>query len=330
MPKPIATITSSYDRALLEECLAPVAERLDLRFVGVGRTLTRSELIPAIADATVVVAAEERYDDAVFAKAPLLRLLARDGVGYDSIDLTSATRHGVAVVNAPVVHESVADLAIGLAIAARRRIGRADRAARSGGWTGRDRLLGDDVFGSTVGIVGFGRLGRSIARRLSGFDVTRLVYNRTRRPEVETELNCIAVELEELLSRSDVVIIAVALSADTTHLLDARHLAMMKPGSTLVNVGRGAVVDESALVEALLRGAPATAGLDVLEQEPPSPTNPLLAMDSVVLSPHVGSDTRGSFRRVAQSLSRAITLFLAGEHPDNLLNSDVLSSADGD
>lgn len=317
-------VTSFYDRAIVEAALAPLRPAVDVVFASTGRTVDRAMLIAHLQDASIVVAAEEAYDREILRQARKLRLIARDGAGVNGIDLSAASTFGVAVTNAPVVHESVADLAVGLAVAARRGILRGDTAMRTGRWTERSRFVGDDLFQAELGIIGFGRLGQAVARRFSGFGMPIKTYNRTPKQDAADALGVTQVPLDDLLADSDIVVLAVALTDETYHLMNAARFAMMKPGSTLVNVSRGGVVDEDALLTALNRGAPATAGLDVMTNEPPPQNHPFLSMDSVVLTPHIGSDTRSTFRRVMETVRDDIKAFLAGERPLHCLNPEVI------
>lgn len=323
MTKKKLLVTSSYDRAVVEQSLLPISPHVDVRFAGTGKTLSEAEIMDTLGDAEILIAAEEPYTNRVFAHAPGLRMIARDGVGYNNIDLDAATRHKVTVTNAPVVQESVADLAVGLLLAMARRITVCDRGVRRGAWKERERYVGRDVYGATLGVIGFGRIGQAVARRARGFDMRVLAHSRTKKPHAAEETGAQLVSMDQVLGESDFVVLCVPLTAETNRFMNAERIAAMKGGSYLINVSRGAVVDETALIEALRSSHLAGAGLDVFTEEPPPPENPLLTFDTVVLAPHAGSDTLETFRRVITCCVRDIGAVLAGGRPVHLLNPAV-------
>jgi glyoxylate reductase len=246
---------------------------------------------PGIEALAVVASA---VDDPVLALLPGLRLVANYGVGYDLVDVEACERRGVAVTNTPgVLDAATADLAFALLLAVRRRVVEGDRFVRAGRWAGgwaEAAQLGDEASGSTLGIVGLGRIGRAVARRARGFEMRILYAQRTRlEPDAERRLGVEHRELDDLLAEADVVSLHVPLSAETRGLLDARRLALVRDGACLVNTARGPVVDEDALVAELVSGR-LRAGLDVFAHEPAVP-EPLLELPNVVLTPHVGSAT---------------------------------------
>ena len=235
----------------------------------------------------------DRVDAELIASMPELEFISSMSVGVDHIDVEAATRRGIPVGHTPgVLVETTADAAFGLLLAAARRMSEADRFIRQGNWRAEnawspDFFTGKDVAGATLGIIGLGEIGQAVARRAAGFGMEVLAWNRSPRevPGVEQ------VSLDELLSRSDFVSIHVALSDETRGLLDAKHIARMKPGAVLVNTARGGIVDEQALADALSHGDLYAAGIDVFEQEPVPDENPLLHLPNVVLAPHIGSAT---------------------------------------
>jgi glyoxylate reductase len=233
----------------------------------------------------------DRIDEAFLDASPALRLVALASTGYDSIDVPAADRRGVAITNSSgTLFETTADLTFGLIIAARRRMFEAERYLRDGRWVqdDLDLLLGHDVYGVTLGIVGYGEIGRAVARRAHGFGMTVIHHRRT---PGDDELSR-WVELDELLRTSDIVSLHVPSSPATRHLIGERELRLMRPTATLVNAARGAVLDEAALVRALREGWIGTAGLDVQAVEPNSdPANPLLGLANCVVMPHIGSAT---------------------------------------
>jgi glyoxylate reductase len=220
---------------------------------------------------------------------PNLRIVANFGVGYDRIDVQACTERGVVVTNTPgVLDRATADLAFALILATRRQVVEGDRLVRSGGWTGSwsEGRLAEELSGSTLGILGLGRIGRAVARRARGFDL-RVVY--AQRHRVDTELAEFR-ELDVLLAEADVFTIHAPLTPETEGLIDARRLALLRDGACLVNTARGEIVEESALVAELVSGR-IRAGLDVFAHEPQVPRE-LLGLPNVVLTPHLGSATR--------------------------------------
>jgi len=226
--------------------------------------------------------------------APKLKVIANVGVGYDHIDVTAATERGISVGHTPgVLSETTADLAFALLLAAARNVVRGDRFIRGGQWKGYNPnlLWGAEVNGSTLGIIGLGRIGRAVARRARGFDMTVLYHDCDRLPEWEERLAVQYVSLEDLLSQSDFVTIHTPLTRQTRHLIGRKELARMRNTAVLINTARGPVVDSKALYEALRDGVIAGAGLDVFEHEPLSTDDPLLTLDNVAVCPHLGSAT---------------------------------------
>jgi len=253
----------------------------------------------------------DRVDAALLAAAPRLRVVSSCSVGLDHVDVAAASARGIAVGHTPgVLTETTADLTLALMLAAARRIPEADRFVREGRWLPErgwdpDLLLGRDLHGATVGLVGLGAIGQAVARRLAGFGCRLLGWTRSGRASPGVE----PATLEALLPASDFVSLHVALAPETRGLLDAARLASMKPGAILVNAARGGLVDEAALAEALRSGALAAAGLDVFAHEPVDPASPLLALDNVVLAPHVGS---ASIRTRERMADLAVENLLAG------------------
>jgi glyoxylate reductase len=242
-------------------------------------------------DVDVLVVANARVGERELELLPRLRLIANYGVGYDQIDTAVAARRGVAVTNTPgVLDAATADLAFALILAARRRVVDGDRSVRAGrwihGWTQPLTLSAGEVTGATLGIVGFGRIGSAVARRARGFDMQILYTKRTR---LADERGLEWRELDDLLRESDVVSLHVPLTRESRGLIDARRLALLRDGSTLVNTARGELVDEDALVRELVSGR-IDAGLDVFADEPHVP-EALLGLPNVVLTPHIGSAT---------------------------------------
>lgn len=284
-------------------------------------------------DALVTLLTDKIDCNLIEQSQPRLRIVAQYAVGYDNIDLDCATKHGVYVTNTPgVLTEAVADFTWGLILAVTRRIVEADQFVRSGEWyktkTGWHPLmmLGFEVNGKTLGIIGMGRIGRAVAERAKGFKMRILYYDTRRLPEdVEKELNAEYVPLETLLKESDIVSIHVPLTEKTYHLIGEKELRMMKPTAYLVNTARGKVIDTNALVKALEEKWIAGAALDVFEEEPLPPDHPLTKFKNVVLAPHLGSATTETRTKMALLVADNLIAFYKGEVPPTLVNKDVVN-----
>ncbi len=311
-------------------------DSLTLRGGEEDRDLTPVELLEGVRGvAAVLCTLRERIDDAVLdAAGPSLRVVSNFAVGYDNIDVAAATARGVLVTNTPgVLTEATADLAWALILAAARRVPEGDRMVRSGafhGWA-PTMLLGVDVAGATLGIVGMGQIGRAVARRAVGFSMP-VVYTRRSGPLEATETPAGAEwrycsDLDSLLVQADIISVHVPLTEGTHHLLGARELALVRPGAVLVNTARGPVVHEEALVEALRGGPLGAAGLDVYEDEPA--VHPGLAgLENVVLLPHLGSATHAARGRMAELAARNAIAALSGARVPHPVNLEALGSPD--
>jgi glyoxylate reductase len=295
------------------------------------RPLEVSELHEAIAGADVVVTLlHDKVDDAFLdAAGDQLRAVCNVAVGFDNIDVPAATKRGVLVTNTPaVLTEATADLAMTLILAVTRRIGEGERIIRAREpWSWHMfMLLGTGLQGKTLGVVGMGAIGQSLARRAKAFGM-EIVYSDARQApaEVEQELGARRVELDELLRTADVVSIHAPLMDETRHLINAETLGLMKDSAYLVNSARGPIVDEAALVDALKAGQIAGAGLDVYENEPE--THPgLVDLDNVVLLPHLGSATIETRTAMGVLAAENAVLALRGERPKTPVNPEVLES----
>ena len=291
-------------------------------------SLSRSELLAELAGADALVSLlDVAVDDELLARAPHLRVVANCAVGYDNVDLAAATRRGIIVTNTPdVLTDATADFTFALLLGAARRLVEGDALVRGGGWRGwaPDLLLGADVAGRTIGIVGLGRIGCAVARRARGFGMS-ILHAGPRPVAAAAELGARHVPLDQLLAASDFVTLHVPLSPATHHIIDGAALARMKPTAILINTARGACVDEPALAAALARGGLAGAALDVFAAEPA--VHPaLLASPRALLAPHVGSATHSARGRMAELCGRAIGAVLAGRRPDHVVNPQVLAA----
>jgi len=264
--------------------------------------------------------ATDRIDAALIRRAPRLRAVANCAVGYNNIDVPACRARGIIVTNTPgVLDDTTADHAFALLLAAARRVAESDRWVREGRWKGWvfDDWLGADVHGARLGIVGMGRIGQALARRAAGFSMRVSYHNRKRLPEaVETACSARYAGQDELLRESDFVVLTVPYTPETHHLIGAKELAQMKPGAILVNIARGGVVDDRALIEALRSGRIAAAGLDVFEHEPKLDAD-FLRLPSAVLTPHIGSATRATRMKMAMLAAENLIAALSTGAPPN-------------
>ena len=273
----------------------------------------------------------ERIDAELLAACPGLKICANMAVGYNNFDLPAMTAAGVLATNAPgVLTETTADMGFALLMAAARRVTEGEHFLRAGRWDrwAYDMLIGQDVHGSTLGIIGMGRIGQAIARRGAlGFGMKVLYHNRTRLPAAaEAQVNARWVGKQELLQGADHVVLVLPYSAESHHLIGAAELALMKPGATLTNIARGGLVDDVALAAALREGRLAAAGLDVFEGEPRVHPD-LLACRNVVLTPHIGSATVPTRQAMARLAADNLIGYLTQGRPLTPLNPEVMAGA---
>jgi glyoxylate reductase len=258
----------------------------------------------------------DTIDAGLMDAAPNLKVISQVAVGFDNIDIAAAAERGIPVGNTPgVLTEATADFAFALLMAAARRVVEGDDYVREGQWRtwGLTLLLGQEVHGATLGIVGLGRIGRAVAKRARGFDMKVLYTNQGRRPEAEAELGVEYRELDDLLQESDYVSLHVNLSDETRGLIDARALNLMKPSAILINTARGPVVESDALYEALKSGRIAAAALDVTDPEPLPAGHRLLTLPNLIVAPHIASATVTSRTLMAQMAVRNCLAGLRGE-----------------
>lgn len=260
----------------------------------------------------------ERVDEEFLASTKRLRIVANMAVGYDNIDLEACRRHEVIVTNTPdVLTESTADLAFALLMATGRRLTEANRFLLQGEWTAWSPTLmaGQNVYGSTIGIIGMGRIGEAVARRAKGFGMRILYHNRNRKPQAEQETGAQYADLAELLQESDYVVLLTPLTEDTRMLMGEKQFSLMKETAVFINVSRGGTVDESALYQALVDKKIWAAGLDVFAVEPVPMDNPLLQLPNVVALPHIGSATVQTRAEMARLAAANIVEVLSGRGP---------------
>ncbi len=318
--KPRVWITSPVADAELE----PLRAVAEVTVRSAPEKPTAEEMADAVVGLAALIPANGAPVTAAImdAAGPSLRVVANFGVGYDNVDVAAATARGIKVTNTPdVVVNATADVAFGLLIAAARRFGEGEVAAREGRWPWAMGLMwGQEVSGATLGILGLGRIGTAVARRAVGFGMRLIYHSRHRKPEVEVALGLTYVSFEELLAQSDFLSLHCALTPDTRHIIDAEALNRMKPNAILVNTGRGGLVEQDALIEAVKTGRIAGAGLDVTDPEPPSPDAPVLHTRGIFVTPHVGSAShvaRGGMTRVSVGNIMAV---MEDKEPPNWVN----------
>jgi len=288
--------------------------------------MPREDLLDRVSDKDGILSLlSDRIDREVMDTAPRLRVIGNYAVGYDNIDVTTATSKGIPVINTPgVLTDATADLAFGLILASARRLAEGDRYIREGRFRtwGPTLLLGKDVQGATLGVVGAGKIGEEVLRRGKGFRMRLLYHSRSRRPELEREIGAEYRELDQLLSEADFISINCPLTEETYHLISERELSLMKEDAILINTARGPVVDEKALHRFLSEGRIGGAGLDVFEEEP-KVYPPLMELQNVTMVPHIGSSTVSTRRKMAFMVADGMKVALSGMMPDNIVNPEV-------
>jgi len=273
----------------------------------------------------IAVTGAERLNREVIEALPKLKIIARHGVGLEYIDVIAASERGVYVTAAPVLDETVADHAFALLLSLSRNVCKGHNFVASKQWTTGHQtgLEGQDVWGKTLGIIGFGRIGGKIARRAGGFAMRSVYYDVVRKIEQETAFRVEYRSLNELLKESDVVVISCPLTEQSRSLIGREQLSLMKNSAFLINIARGPIVQHEALVNALRTGSIAGAGLDVFDEEPIPVDDPLLSLDNVVMTPHLASDTTECRRRVAIAVAEDVVRVLRGEAPKYAVNPNI-------
>lgn len=320
-------------RRLFPDIEARLKDALDVTLNEDDHLMGRDELIAGLAGKVgAFVTPTERIDEGVLEACPQLKVVANMAVGYNHIDVAACTARGVLVTNTPdVLTETTADFGFALMMATARRITEGEHYLRAGRWTkwSVDMLVGPDVHGATLGILGMGRIGQAIARRGAlGFGMKVIYHNRSKLdPSIEAEVGGARwVEKDELMKQADHLIIVVPYAPSTHHAVAAAELALMKPGATLTNIARGGVVDDAALAEALKAGPLAAAGLDVFEGEPMVHPG-LLACSNVVLTPHIASASVATRRAMATLAADNLLAALSGGQPPTPVNPEVLQTS---
>lgn len=316
-------------RRIPEAGIKLLKEYCEIKYRDALEPMSRVELLREIRDVDALYCTlSERVDREIIDAGNKLDVVATMSVGVDHIDIDHATSKGIYVVYTPgVLTETTADFTWALLMATARRVAEGDRLIRAGEWKfswAPTMMLGYDVHGKTLGIIGFGRIGQAVARRAKGFNMRVLYYDIVRREDLENELGVEYRTLEEILREADFITIHVPLTSQTEKLIGVRELSMMKKTAILINTSRGKVVDQGALIRALKEGWIAAAGLDVFEEEPLPMDSPLVGMENVVLTPHIASASYETRSRMAEYAASGLISIFKGEVPDNLYNKDVL------
>jgi glyoxylate reductase len=320
--KPKVFLTRRMPSAVMER----LERETDLAWHSEDRAAAKAEIIAGMNGRDALFCnILDRVDAELLGRCPGLKVVANFGVGFNHIDVAAATVRKIPVTNTPgVLTDATADIAFALLMNAARRIGEGERLVRARRWAGWQplQLLGADIAGATLGIIGFGRIGRAVARRAKGFDMRVIYWNRTRLPASE-EAGAIYADLDDVLRQSDFISLHVAYNSETHHLLGEKQFTLMRPTALVINTSRGAVIDEAALVRALQTKRIAGAGLDVFEREPELEPG-LYELENVVLAPHLGSATIGTRTKMGMIVVDNLLAACAGQRPPNCVNPQVL------
>jgi glyoxylate reductase len=323
MPKPRVLVT----RPIPDAGLQMLRETCDVRLLEYELPPPHEVLLQEIADVDgLLCLLTEKIDAEIINAGQHLKVISNFAVGYDNIDVAAATARGIPIGNTPgVLTNTTADLAFALLMAAARRIGEAERYVHAGKWKtwGPLLLLGADVYGATLGIVGFGRIGQAMAQRAKGFDMNILYHSRRPHDDAAREYGADYRDLETLLAESDFVSLHLPLTPETHHLIGEHELEMMKPTGILINTSRGGVIDPTALYHALQSGEIGYAALDVTEPEPIQMDDPLLNLDNCLIVPHIGSASVSARNKMATMSAANLLAGIKGEHLPNCVNPSV-------
>lgn len=315
-----------YNR-LEEPVLESLREKYDVHFFRDINTNRDSDFLEQLRDTEGIIGLGLKVDQELLDHAPQLKIVSNNSVGYNNLDIEQLSKRQIMATNTPdVLTDTVADTIFGLLIATARRMPELDHFVKQGKWkqTLGVEHFGTDVHHKTLGIIGMGRIGQAIAQRAHfGFGMDILYHTRSRKPEAEEKYQATHCPLDELLSQSDFVCLMTPLTPQTEHHIGKREFQIMKKSAIFINGSRGKTIVEQDLIHALKRGDIAAAGLDVFEQEPVAPDNPLLKMKNVVTLPHIGSSTYETELKMSQLAARNLEAGLSGDKPPNLINSSV-------
>jgi len=326
--RPLVAVT----RAIPETGLELLGEHVEIRLWDKDTPPDAAELDTLLDGADGVLSLlSERIDGPLLDRHPGIRFVSNFAVGYDNIDVPACTEHGVIVTNTPgVLTKATAEFAFALMVATARRIPEAVDYVRDGKWVtwGPKLLLGQQILGATLGIIGFGRIGQGMARMASGFGMRVLVNNRRQDPKLAAKFDVTFVDFIDLLKESDFVSLHVALAPETHHLISTRELKLMKKTAILINAARGPVVDTDALVAALRDGEIFAAGLDVTDPEPLPADHPLVSMPNALVVPHIASATVQTRNAMSSLAARNIVEIVNGRRPAAVVNPEVYDRID--
>ena len=311
-------------RNIFPEILAYLREHLDVTDNQSDAMLSAEQLAAGLADKVGVMSSgSDSINTALLDKVPHLKAICNIGVGYNNVDVKAATAHKMMVTNTPgVLDDTVADTAFAYVLATARRMTESERFLRNGEWKKNTLtlMLGRDVHHATLGIIGMGRIGQAVARRARGFDMNVIYYNRTRASgEIETACSATYVSKETLMKSADFIVLLVPYTPENHHLIGAAEIALMKSDAVLINVARGGIVDEVALIAALKQRKIFAAGVDVFENEP-NFRKEFLELDNVVLLPHLGSASEATRRAMANLAAKNLVAAMTTGNPPNLVN----------
>ncbi len=311
-------------RNIFPETLANLREHLDVTDNQSDTMMSAGQLAAGLADKVGVMSSgSDSINAALLAKVPHLKAICNIGVGYNNVDVTAATAHNMMVTNTPgVLDDTVADTAFAYVLATARRMTESERFLRNGEWKKNTLtlMLGRDVHHATLGIIGMGRIGQAVARRARGFDMNVIYYNRTRAAgDLETACSATYVSKEALMKTADFIVLLVPYTPENHHLIGAAEIALMKSDAVLINVARGGIVDEVALIAALKQRKIFAAGVDVFENEP-NFRKEFLELDNVVLLPHLGSASEATRRAMANLAAENLVAAMTTGNPPNLVN----------
>jgi glyoxylate/hydroxypyruvate/2-ketogluconate reductase len=311
-------------REIFPETLAYLREHLDVEDNQSDDMMSAETLAAKLGDKIGVMSSgSDKVDAALLAKAPHLKAVCNIGVGYNNVDVNAATQHKMMVTNTPgVLDQTVADTAFAYVLATAKRMTESEQFLRNGQWTKNTLtlMLGRDVHHATLGIVGMGRIGQAVARRARGFDMNVIYYNRNRVSEdIELDCNASYVSKDELMKQADFIVLLVPYTPENHHLIGAAEIALMKSDAVLINIARGGIVDEEALIDALKQRKIFGAGVDVFENEP-NFRKEFLQLSNVVLLPHLGSASENTRRAMANLAAKNLVAALTTGNPPNQVN----------
>lgn len=295
--------------------------------INVPREVSGEELASHLEGVQFIIASTTpRYDESFFAMNKDVVLLARNGIGLDNIDVVAATESGVIVTSIPgeVEREAVAELTVALMLDAIRSVTASHIAVRRGGWRERSKFIGLELMGKTIGVIGLGNIGKRVAEILSkGFNAKVVAYDPYVPQDAAASVGADLIDLETLLRKSDIITLHTPLTKETHHIINAHTITLMKDGAILVNTARGGLVETEALFDALKAGKLKYAALDVVEGEYVDPQHPLLQLDNVIITPHIGAYTLESFAGIDECVAEAVEAVARGEKPRNVVNPQV-------